>query len=375
MDKIKVGFIGGGVNSAVGSAHYTAINIDNNFELITGFFSRNQTTNSETAKKFKINNNKLYFSIDELILKEKNNLDAIIILTPTNQHSGQVIQCLQNRIPVICEKALAVSSKEIQEIQEVMNKNNGFLSVIYNYLGYPIIRELKSMIKNGDLGEMIHIQVEMPQESFIKNDKFQKPIIPQKWRMEDKSVSTISLDLGVHLHMLNKYLIEKTPLKVIANSESIGNFNSIVDNVNCLILYNDNILCNMWFSKIASGSRNGMRIRVFGSKGSAEWIQENPEILYRADTQGKRWIVDRSHPDVIICNQKKYKRFNAGHPIGFIEAFANYYNDVAEALINYKKTGNYESTEVFGINESAEGIRLFEAVDKSSREKRWIDIN
>ncbi len=375
MIKLKLAFIGGGLNSAVGSAHFAALNIDNNFELCAGFFSRNKKINLETAQKYKIDENRLYYSIDELIDNEKKEIDAIVILSPTDQHYTHVVKCLQNEIPVICEKALAISSKEINEIQKILLNKKGFLSVIYNYLGYPIIRELRNMIRNEDFGKILHIQIEMPQESFIKKDDNQKPIIPQKWRMEDKSISTVSLDLGVHLHIINKYLIDKKPLKTVAVNESLGNLKNVtIDNVNCLIQYEDDILCNMWYSKIASGNRNGMKIRIYGSKGSAEWIQENPELLYMADDSGKRWTVDRTHPDVKICNQKRYERFKAGHPAGFIEAFANYYNDIAEALMNYKKTGLFKSSEIFGINESYEGLKLFEAVDKSNKEKKWIDI-
>jgi len=371
---INVAFVGGGINSAVGSAHYAAINLDRNFKLVSGFFSRNNVINEQSAQKYRIEKKRLYYSIEELILNEKNNLDAIIILTPTDQHANQVIKCLKNGIPVICEKALARSKEEINKINKSLVENNGYLAVIYNYLGYPIIRELKEIISNGILGEIIHIQIEMPQESLIKKNKNGNPIIPQKWRMEDKIIPTISLDLGVHLHMLNKYLLAQKPIRVVAKSESKGNHNSIIDNVNCLIEYSDNTICNMWFSKIASGARNGMKIRIYGKKGSAEWIQENPEILYLADSQGKRWILDRTHPDAIVCNQKKYERFKAGHPAGFIEAFANYYNDIAESLKNYISIGKFISEEVFGIDESDEGIILFEAVDRSSKENRWIEL-
>ena len=168
---------------------------------------------------------------------KKNNIDAIIVLTPTNQHATQVIELIKYGIPIICEKSLSTSIKETIEIEKTLNKNNGFLAVIFNYLGYPIIRELKHLIAIERLGKINHIQIEMPQEGFARITNEGNPIIPQKWRMKDNRVPTISLDLGVHLHMFIKYLTNETPNSVVAQSNSYGNFSSIVDNVLISITY------------------------------------------------------------------------------------------------------------------------------------------
>ena len=372
--KLKVAFLGGSVESAVGRAHYSAIMMDNRYKLSAGCFSQNGDINKKSAEQYRLPSDHLYGCIEDLLKYEKGLLDAIIILTPTNQHANHVILCLNEQIPVISEKALAASKSEIESIRDALLNNQGFLSVIYNYLGFPMIRELKYLIHCGELGKIHHIQIDMPQEGFIRIDNEGNPIIPQQWRLKDGTIPIISLDLGVHLHMFIKYLINETPSRVVAKSNSYGNFSTIIDNVSCIIEYTNNITCNMWYSKIATGERNGLKIRIFGQKGSAEWVQEYPEILFRADSKGSRWKVDRGNNDVVICNQPRYSRFKVGHPAGFIEAFANYYNDIAEALNKYKKTGDFESSEVFGINESEEGIKLFEAIDKSSKELRWIDI-
>ena len=370
-NKLKVAFLGGGLNSAVGSAHYAAINLDNIYELVAGVFSTHKEINYQTAEKYKVPKERVYDNLDELVKNEKNNIDAIIVLTPTNQHATQVIELIKYGIPIICEKSLSTSIKETIEIEKTLNKNNGFLAVIFNYLGYPIIRELKHLIAIGRLGKINHIQIEMPQEGFARITNEGNPIIPQKWRIKDNRVPTISLDLGVHLHMFIKYLTNETPISVVAQSNSYGNFSSIVDNVNCIIEYTNGLSCNMWYSKVAIGERNGLKIRVYGQDGSAEWIQQNPEILYCADSIGKRWTIDRGNESLEICNEQRYTRFKAGHPAGFIEAFANYYYDIANALRIYKKTGNIEFRECFGINESYEGMKLFEAIDKSTKSKSW----
>jgi len=241
INKLKIAFIGGGINSAVGSAHYSAINLDNIFKLVAGVFSRHKEINYKTAERYKVSKNRVYDSIDELIQNEKNNIDAIIVLTPTDKHASQVIKLIENEIPVICEKALACSVEEVLQIKNSLIAKKGFLSVMYNYLGYPIIRELKHMIQKGELGKINHIQIEMPQEGFIRINQGGNPIIPQKWRLKDEVVPTLSLDLGEHLHMFIKYLTNETPINVVAKSESIGNFSEIMDNVNCIIEYTNNL--------------------------------------------------------------------------------------------------------------------------------------
>ena len=208
-NKLEVAFIGGGINSIVGSAHYAAINLDNSFDLVAGFFSRDKGINSESAAYYKVSSDRVYHNIEDLIKFEKKNIDAIILLTPTDQHASQVTELLNNNIPVICEKSLTSSIKEARQIKSILEKNNGFLSVIYNYLGYPMIRELKYLISSGKLGKIKHIQIEMPQESFSRTNKDKTPKRPQAWRLTDGIVPTISLDLGVHLHMFIKYLVNE----------------------------------------------------------------------------------------------------------------------------------------------------------------------
>ena len=374
IKKLNVAFIGGGISSVVGPAHYSAINIDNNFELVAGVFSRDSATNLGSGKYFRVHRERVYDNIDSLLINEKNNIDAVIILTPTDQHLNNVSTALNNNIPVICEKSLAQSVDEAIHLKTLTNKNNSFLAVIYNYLGYPIIRELRNLIKIGTLGIIRHIQIEMPLENYALFDKLGNPVGAQEWRLKDGTIPTISLDLGVHLHMLVKYLTNEQPLKVIAKSSSLGNHSSVIDNVNCIIEYTNGLTCNMWFSKIALGNRNGMKIRLYGDVSSAEWVQEKPEVIHMADNNGKRWVLDRGNPGIAVANQNRYTRFKVGHPGGFIEAFANYYNDIAECLVNYKNTGIVGTEDCFGVNEAIEGLRLFEAVQKSSESLSWEDV-
>jgi predicted dehydrogenase len=372
---LKVAFLGGAFDSAVGRAHRAAIEMDQRFELVAGCFSRKAEISKATALKYGIDPNRAYHRIDQLLTSEAGKVDAIVVMTPQDQHGQQVVTCLEAGVPVICEKALVESAKEAVAIKNKLLSCGGFLAVIYNYTGYPILRELKHMIQQGRIGRIQQIQIEMPQEGFARVSPDGLPITPQQWRLHDAEIPTISLDLGVHLHMMVGFLTGERPEELVATSKSYGNFKQITDNISCLANYSNDLICNIWYSKTALGYRNGLKLRVFGEKGTAEWVQEHPEYLHMSDNSGGRFIVDRASKEITIANQSRYTRFKAGHPAGFIEAFANYYYDVADALEHFLgKKDNSTQDYVFGIDESIEGLRMLEAISRSSVNKRWEKV-
>lgn len=214
----------------------------------------------------------------------------------------------------------------------------------------------------------------MPQEGFGRLDRNGNPMIPQKWRLQDREIPTISLDLNDHLHNNIYFLTGEKPMKVIAIQNSFGHFKQIIDNVIYIAKYTNDMICNIWYSKVALGYRNGLRVRVYGEKGSAEWYQMNPEMLYLHDNRGRTLINDRGSVDMNIPSQQRYNRFKAGHPTGFIEAFANLYSDIADSIIAYKENLNYKSEYVFGVNEALEGLYMMEAITKSAKNESWEKV-
>ncbi len=372
MKKFKLGIIGGSIYSAVGNTHQIATQMDGRWEIVTGCFSKNPNTNFVTAKAYGIDVNKIYNDWEEFLNKEKSNIDAVCILTPTNIHKEMVITALNLEIPVICEKALASSYEETLEIKKVLEKKHGFLAVTYNYTGYPMIRELKNIISKKSLGNIQQIHIEMPQEGFLKVDKFGNIIRPQNWRLQDGVISVLSLDLGVHIHNMIKFLINKKPNNLISIEKSLGHF-EVIDDIKMIINYADNIQANIWYSKAAIGNRNGLKVKVYGDLASAEWIQMNPEELYLSFNNGKREIIDRGGI-TDIAQEIRYNRFKAGHPAGFIEAFANCYFDIANSLQNYLERNSIDNSFIYGIDSSLEGLKLLQIAKISSQKATWINF-
>jgi predicted dehydrogenase len=233
-----------------------------------------------------------------------------------------------------------------------------------------MVRELRNIIQKGILGKILHFQAEMPQEGYIRVDAQGNKPVPQSWRLSDGKVPIIYLDLGSHLHQLIHYLVGQSPIEVVADQDSYGWFPGVIDNVTCLCRYSEGVQGQIWFSKSALGHRNGLRLRIYGSKGSAEWYQACPEELVLSYSDGHREIMDRAS-SVEVANMRRYNRFKSGHPAGFIEAFANLYSDIADCLRQYRATGQWTSENVFSTELALEGIRMVEAMSKSVNKKAW----
>lgn len=373
----EIGFIGGAINSAVGTVHKIASQMDGKFKLVAGCFSKDHSINKLTGEQWGIIPDRVYDTWEMLLKHEKNNLDAVVMLTPTPDHGYMIGKALNTDFAVISEKSLTKSVDEAINLKKIVNTNNCFLTITYNYTGYPVVRELKHIIKHGELGKINQILVEMPQEGFIKVDSNNNPITPQSWRLKDYEIPTISLDLGIHVYNLINFIVDEDAVEVIATENSFGFFKDIVDDIHAIARFSNDLICNIWYSKSAIGYRNGLRIRVFGSKGSAEWYQMNPEELILSYNNGDKKIITRGNNNASIINQLQYNRFKAGHPSGFIEAFANLYNDIFEALSNYKfktKT-NFLTDYTFGIDDALKGLIFLESLHKSFIEKKWIKIN
>jgi predicted dehydrogenase len=373
ISPLKLGFIGGSVNSAVGYSHFVASAMDKQWQLIAGCFSRNRALNIETAEVYGVSPEHVYDTLQDMLIKEKNELDAVVILTPTPAHFENVMACMRAGIPVICEKSLTTNSNQAQAILKLRNELNAFLTVTYNYSGYPMLRELAKKIKDGKLGKILHFQAEMPQEGFIRTDDHGNKTTPQSWRLCDGEIPTLHLDLAVHLHQIIYYLTRQKPVEVVSDQNHYGWFSGIVDNASCLCRYTENIQGQLWFSKSALGQRNGLKIRIYGELSSAEWYQINPEELILAYADGRREILDRAAA-VNITNQRRYNRFKAGHPAGFVEAFANIYSDIADSLRQYKLNGEWKSDEVFSTELALESMHFLEAMVESTRRRAWQTV-
>lgn len=371
---LKLAFIGGGNNSAVGYVHFSAAHLDNKFQIVAGAFSRDKTVNQQTAENWNIPLQRTYLDWRDMVESEQSKVDAVVVLTPTPHHTEVLQYLLQRNIPIICEKSLTCGVSETKQIARYYDPSQHFLAVTFNYSGYAMVRELKHIIAAGTLGDIQKIHLEMPQEGFKRPpDIAGKPSQPQAWRLKDYDVPTICLDLGVHLHHLSSYLLEIEPESTCAQFANHSDFDGLVDDVNMLLKYPNGIVGSMWMSKTAIGHRNGLSVRVYGTKGSARWFQLNPDELELNYNDGRREVLDRGG-QCQYANQFRYNRMKPGHPTGFVEAFANLYTDIAGALQSHLSKQESCTEYVFGFEQAKQGLALFEAAKRSAESGTWQQV-
>jgi predicted dehydrogenase len=367
---LRLGVIGGALNSAVGYTHFNASRLDGHFRVDAGCFSRHDEQNKHSSKVYGVTPERTYSDWQALIKQEKEQVDALVILTPTPSHAEIVTAAVEAGYPVICEKALATSADECLQIENAVKANHGYLAVTYNYSGYPMIREMRRMISERHFGALQQIQIEMPQEGYLRVNAN-----PQNWRRKDYSVPTVSLDLGVHVHHLVNFLSGGLkPTCLVGEHANYGQLPGIVDNVYCIARYENELRVQAWWGKTALGHRNGLRVRVYGEKASAEWYQMDPEVLRWADNNGHHYLLDRGSGEAKTAQEPRYNRFKAGHPSGFIEAFANLYADFADEIRGVIQAETIKNPYVYGAEHAAEGMRLMEAISESASKQGWVYV-
>jgi predicted dehydrogenase len=376
MSPREIAFVGGALNSAIGNVHRIASQMDGRFSLVGGCFSRNPQTNAETAENWGIGAGRVYADVHELIDAEQGRLDAVAVLTPVFSHAPIITALIEKGFNVISEKPLVSDFDEADRLQSALQRTGGRLLVTFNYTGYPMIRELRERIRRGDFGVIKHIRLTMQQESFVKRDAQGNNISPQSWRLEDRTIPTVSLDLGMHVVHLQQFLVPGAPSSVLSRMDSFGAFDEVVDDVDIMYRCEGGLYVHGWWSKSAAGHANGLSVEVFGSEGSARWVQMEPELLKLRNTTGVESAIHRGTVGCMVASQPRYNRFKAGHPDGFIEAFANTYNDIATEFFEADED-NRKTTVVadFSIHQSKLLLGLLQGAVESVRTKSEVRLS
>lgn len=358
--RLKLGFIGGGRGSIAGHTHFIASQMDGKFEVTGGIFSSKKEKSKESAKFYGVKN----FDSLESMIKE---VDIVVVLLPTPDHFNMLLKLKEFNIPVICEKPLVSSIEEIKIIKQ--EYKNRFLALTYNYSGYPMVRELKEMVRQNYFGNIKNIIIEMPQESFFRPPKSVK--YPQPWRLKDGEIPMIALDLGTHVHHLAYFLLEKEPIRVVADFNSLSKY-GVIDDAKIMLKYDNNMVGFFSFSKTKLGDANSLKIEIYGDKASAKWEQNNSEILEISLNSGEKRLLNRGC-DLHIANQKRYNRMTFGHPSGFIEAFGNLYYDIYDMYKNFKVGDIINGPYVYGAEHAYNGLKLLHNAKKSSTKGVWVE--
>ena len=357
---LKLSFIGGGVNSSIGSIHFMASQLDSNFSVVSGFFSRDKKDNKKSQKKYNISKHRVYNDLDSLLLSERNKIDFFVVLTPTPDHYEILKKLVLSNVNIIVEKPILSNSEEVKRLKNYLKKFSKKIYVVHNYIGYPAIREIQQLIKANKFGKLLNFKLQMAQESFLRGQKKDQRV--KLWRRYDYKIPNLFLDLGIHLFNLSFFLINKKPKSVLSDVQKIRN---LVTDAKILLKYDPKTSGMFWISKSSLGSRNDLRIELYFEKASIKWSHEDFESIYLYFPNGITKKIDRSVQSKLL-NQDRYNRYRMGHPSGFIEAFSNMYEDIAQNFLNKKNHF------VFDHNHAFDGIKFFEFCTKSMKIEKWI---
>ncbi len=372
--KIKIGFVGGGPSSFIGYTHRLAARFDNRFDFVAGVFSRDKKKSIDFGSSLGLDPSRCYANYSEMAKKESNRSDgikALGIMTPSGDHYKIAKLFIENKIHIICDKPLTATIEDAIKLQKLVKKNKIVFALTHNYSAYPMLREAKNLVEKRKLGKVLLINVEYPQGYTVGiKKKDEKSTL--KWRLDKKMCgpSMILAEIGTHSYHLLRYVTNLEAKEISAEVNSLSSEISVDDNAFLILRMNNKARASIWVSSAATGGENGLKIRVYGTKGAVEWFQDEPNHLKFTELNKSAKIITRASNDVSDFSLKS-SRLAAGHPEGFFEAFSNIYTEFADCILSNNKTNHTFPN----IEDGVKGIKFIFAAKKSSNNNsKWEKI-
>ena len=377
MNKIKLGILGGGGDSLIGVLHRVASNMYDRYEITGGVFNPNYDENISFAKKIGVNTGRVYVDFDTFIEEEtkipkEERIEVVSVLTPNFLHFPMAKKLLENGFHVICEKPLTTSYNEALELESLQKQNKAIFAVTYTYTGYPMVRHMKHMIANGELGDIQKVDVQYYQgwiNPVIHDPEVRKTV----WRLDPKKagISSCIGDIGTHAFQMTEYLTGMEVKSILSDLNMLYDDNSLDLDGTVLIRFSKTVKGVIRASQIATGEENGLTVAIYGKKGAFKWEQENPNILYHIRDDKPKSIIKPGHAFVSdIANDGT--KLPGGHPEGIFDAMGNIYKGVAKAL----RSENAFDGEYPNMNDGVRGMLFIEKVVESNKNGNvWVHLD
>lgn len=372
----RAGMVGGGKGAYFAGIHRAAMRLSNRFELVAGSFSSDVNTTREAAAALEIARERTYDDFKTMAASEAGRADPIdvaVIVTPNHLHFEPCKLFLEAGIPVICEKPLVNTSEEAFKLQEIASKNDTFFAVTYTYTGYPMVRDARARIREGEIGEVQFLYAEYLLE-WLADDpaRLGKGGI---WRGDPNIAGPTGVmgDIGTHVLNMLEFVSGKRCTAVSANLLNTKKEFGLDDTDIVQLRFHGGANGLFWCSLNAPGHRNGLKIKIIGTRGCLEWSQEAPETLHlsrlsEADLTYRRGQRDNT-PDAFSAIS-----LPAGNPEGYIEALANLYCDYAQALDAGPLWRRASAIPIADLEEGIRGVILSEVSLQSNSTSQWVSF-
>lgn len=382
MKKIRMGMVGGGQGAFIGAVHRMAALLDGNIALVCGAFSSNKDKSVASGLSLGLPEERCYANYQEMMLAEKDlpedeRMEAVIVVTPNHLHFDVSKLALENGFHVICDKPATFDLDEAIALKEVVTKSQRLYALTHTYTGYPLVKKAKELVQQGELGEITKVITEYHQGWLASKDA--ETSKQAAWRIDPKQagVSCCMGDIGVHAANLAEYVTSADITDICSDLNTTVEGRVLDDDGLVILKFANQAKGYLSASQICTGEENNLTLRVYGTKASLTWEQQSPNSLWvrtnDGPTQEFRTGVGENSPYVASSI-----RTPAGHPEGYIEAFANIYQNFVKQIQSYR-TGEVSDVlaanqrfDVPGIDEAIKGMNFIESVVKASQsDQKW----
>ncbi len=373
--------VGGGRGAFIGQVHRMAANLDGKIDLVAGCFSSDPEKSKLSGEDFFIDPDRAYGSYQEMAEKEaarEDKIDFVSIVVQNFLHFDVAKTFLEAGFNVICDKPMTLTYEEALELREIVNKGDLVFALTHNYTGYPMVKEARNMVKNGDLGRILKIVAEYPQGYAVGDVEGDGQGKINNWRSDPKiaGISNCMGDIGTHAHNLIRYITGLEIEEICSDLTAFIPGRELDDDGNNLVRFEGGAKGIIHASQISNGDENALNIRVYGTKASLEWHQEDPNELIVKYANAPRKIYRRGNDYISeAAAGHGFTRTPFAHPEGFIEAFANIYLAAGRAIAdkidgNPAPEGGYDFP---GVDDGVAGLAFIKAsVESSQSDQKWI---
>ena len=378
--KLRMGMVGGGRGAFIGSVHRIAAQMDNKIELVCGALSSTPEKSKASGKDWLFAPDRRYGTYQEMLkaeAKRPDRMDFVAIVTPNHMHFPVAMAALNAGFHVVCDKPMTLTLAQAVKLEQKVKSTGLLFCLTHNYTGNPMVKEARELVKSGQMGKIRKVVVEYPQGWLATRLEASK----QKqadWRTDPKraGASCCMGDIGSHCENLAEYITGLNISEMCSDLTTFVKGRHLDDDGNVLLRFDNRARGILWATQIGIGRENGLNIRVFGEKGSMEWHQQEPNSLI-VDWLDKPREIRRTSTGFVGKAAAANTRVPAGHPEGYLEAFANIYRNFAEALLDVLdgKKVNEIKRDYPNVHDGVRGMAFLEAVVRSSKSKdKWIKM-
>jgi predicted dehydrogenase len=378
--RLRLGLVGGGRGSFIGGAHRIAARFDDRFEIVAAALSADPEMAAASARDLHLDPGRAYADYRELARAEAarpDGAEVIAVAVPNHLHHPVAKACLEAGLDVICDKPLATTSAEAEDLLATAELTGCFLGVTYNYSGYPLVREARALIANGTLGAIRSVQVEFVLGWLSRLEEADPGAKQAAWRTDPERAgpSFVTADLGTHCLHLAEYVTGLKLARLAADLATVVPGRRLEDDAELLLRFENGARGVLWASMVAAGETVGFRLRVYGEHGHIAWDQAYPNDLRLATAGGVR-LLTRGGPGLSPAANRA-TRMVAGLPEGYYEAFAVLYADYAE-LIAAHRAGRPPDPLALTAPTGADGLRGCRFVEAALASHAagggWVDL-